>query len=68
MAERRPKMGDGLPNRVVHEHGAAGDALMQLRRDIAGLLLHPIGVRFPSLEKGWNVCFRDLEDVYQDHR
>jgi hypothetical protein len=68
MGKRRPKVRHGLSHRVVHEYSAATDTSMQLRRDIAWLSLHPIGVRLPRCEECRDVCFRDVKDVDQDHR
>jgi hypothetical protein len=66
MGERRTKVSHGFPHRIVQEDGASRDALMQLRRNIAGLLLHPIRIRLPCLEKGWNIPLCNLEDIHQD--
>jgi hypothetical protein len=35
------EVGDGFPHCVVHEHAAAGDSLMELSRNEAGLPFHP---------------------------
>ena len=40
--------------------------LMQLCGDIAGLALHPIGVRLPRFEESRKVCLRDVKDIDQD--
>ena len=58
-AERRPKMGYRLPQCVIHEHRAAGNALMQLGRDVARLPLHPVRVGLPCFQERRNILFGD---------
>jgi hypothetical protein len=48
IGESRAEMLDRFPDGIVQKHAATGDAAMQLRRDITGLLFHPIGVVFPG--------------------
>jgi hypothetical protein len=60
-------VGDGLPDGVVHQNGAAGDSLMELRRNIAGLLFHPRGVLRPRFEEGREVGLRHLKNVDEDN-
>jgi hypothetical protein len=39
---------------------------VQLRRDIAGLFLHPVGVVLPGREQAIDIFGRDGEDVDQN--
>lgn len=63
MGESRPKVGDALPDGVVHERGAARDATMQLRGDEPVLPLEISGVVRPGFDQGVDVLGRDGEDV-----
>ena len=64
--ERGAEVCDRLPKCVVHEYIAACDALMQLRGDVARLLLHPIRVRLPRLHQGWDVGLSYMKYVNQN--
>lgn len=60
------KMGHRFPDGVVHEDGAAGDALVELSGDVAGLLFHPVGVVGPGLEECGDVGLGHVEDIDED--
>ena len=66
MIEGVAEMGYRFPDGVVHEDGAAGDALVELGGDVARLLLHPVGIVGPGFEEGWDVGLGDVEDVDED--
>jgi hypothetical protein len=68
IGEGRPEMPDRFPDCIVEKRAGAADAAMQLRRDIAGLLFHPIGVMLPGGEQSIDVGGRDGEDVDQNRR
>lgn len=66
-AERLAKVRDRLPDSEVDEDTASGDASVQLRRDIAGLLLKVSGVGRPGFEELMRLLGLRLQLVYQDH-
>jgi len=45
------EIGDGLPDGVVHQDGAAGDPLMKLGRDETWLLIRPAGVFLKNIHE-----------------
>src|ERR1700736_3936755 len=57
--ERCPEMGDGLPYGVVHQNGAAGDALMELSGNEPRLSFHHARVMCPRFEECRDICFGD---------
>lgn len=68
MVEGGAEVRHRLPDRIVHEDRAAGDAAVQLGRDVARLLLHPVGIGGPGVEQAGDVRLGDIEEVDEDHR
>ncbi len=66
--ERRPEMGDGLPYGVVHQKGAPGDPLMELRGNVTRFLFHPGRVLCPGFQERRNVCLGHLKYVHENNR
>ncbi len=68
VGEGRPEVGDAVPDGVVQEHPAAGDAAMQLGRDEAGLPRHDLRVGRPGSDQVVSISGLGNEGVDQDDR
>src|SRR5215218_4844053 len=66
--ERVPEGLHRLPDRLVHEHAAAGDAAVELGGDEAWLGLEVGGVGGPGVQEGVAVLRGDLEGVDEGDR
>lgn len=67
MTKGFPEPLDRLPYGVVHEHIASTDGLVELSRNEAGALLHPVGIQLPCTEEIRYVVFIDCKKVDQYH-
>ncbi len=66
--ERRAEVRYRLPDGVVHQHTTRADSAMQLRGDVAGLPLHPVGVLLPGSHERRDIAFKYGKDVDQNDR
>ena len=58
----------GLPDGIIKEHAAAGDAAMELHGDEAGLALEVGGVISPRREELLHVLWVDRERIDENDR
>jgi hypothetical protein len=66
--EGGPEVVDRFPNGIVHQHAAVANCAMELRRDIARLLFHPVRVLLPGGRQRRDVALGDGEEIDQDDR